>query len=1235
MATYQVPDLFEYFLVVTLPLNKEPAVPEIVFHFPDKITESVVLEKIPSFCFPETKEIQKTRTNKNQERTIENFSFIITRSDGAKRYGYCRRFLSKGTNANFICFCLLSTLSSFSLFSQILDIVELKRDTEGDVAVYRLLHSVLAQAFPQPGETISVKTFSVSSDGDVKLETFRLTRSDHDYEYLEYVTFETLFSKLSVSRILKIFESLLLEQKLIVCAKSLSVLTSCVNAISVLVYPFTWQGVFVPLLPVSMIDIVAAPMPFLVGVLSSTLSLVTAQNLEPDVLIVDIDADKLFHPNQKEVMADELIFASIFHSLERTLTQAIRSGHRGQELSLLIAHTFLHFFSEIFGDYPKCLRRSLDNPDAEIQFNFRKFIKNKNTEVKRFLLSFKETQMYSCFIQEREEMANNGFLNFCPLVRVSHNQLKKKLESAKKCSRCQRKMVERGGEFLCLNCDIGSNQPKKPKINLKGALKEIWSGVLNDIKNAKERDLSLTPNATVTNVAASTREHQTSPNSNATSASYDTSESETEGDNSNDSGTKLPKAESTSVSVQQESTASSTKDTTVTTSTSDLSSTRKAKPLPNIKKKLKKWTPAILKNIVVPRKSTAEGVENTQTSSPDDTNKDSTTDTSEKNTTFLGVSRQHNVMVTVSTTSSSSSSSTAHADLKELKKMKHHSALTKTPRDRDERDELMSPLGGDDISSLRQLSSRSETPSLLTPSTTPRVKFPSKPSHKWREHFQILFNSSAYSDSVFVTTDNVEYFCYSPLLFVHLPMEKFKQTQNTTSPKKQLRLSLPIKSTVAEAILLFIHRDQITDFDKFSTQDFFDLFEFLGEDHLQMLKRVCLGQIHRSLTTKNVMEYTQRTIEKKKKSKSSRKKHAYFDDLLNICKLFFAKHQKTVFGRIPRKELESIPQWFLLDVMRLQQDIVAMDAMETHYDNCFSTDVTTPTQKFRLMSPRQQASPTEKKPKATSSKETFGPIMLQDALQILLDTQNWTDFTFYFPQIHRTLRAHKYVLAVRSAVFNALVTQSQEFQSTSFPGGFRLSRTNDIVTLVKLNQEMSIKEEIDIHDALCAFLQYVYTDTFYNVRLDFTRERFSKTKKLLCYILQLGAFFDMNNALLSTALLNVLGNRITMQNFFDIAALNSGAPPTQHVDVSSAGDISPRHSPKQFEEAITQLIQTAALLFVKSHLQEVVEHPKVVTLHPQLLAQILRLLAKENQLLKQQLKTQLASSEEDSSKSSL
>lgn len=51
----------------------------------------------------------------------------------------------------------------------------------------------------------------------------------------------------------------------------ISTLSSCMHAVVALLYPFSWQHTFIPVLPGSMLDIVCCPTPFLVGLLSNSM----------------------------------------------------------------------------------------------------------------------------------------------------------------------------------------------------------------------------------------------------------------------------------------------------------------------------------------------------------------------------------------------------------------------------------------------------------------------------------------------------------------------------------------------------------------------------------------------------------------------------------------------------------------------------------------------------------------------------------------------------------------------------------------------------------------------------------------------------------------------------------------------------------------------------------------------------------------------------------------------------
>jgi hypothetical protein len=59
-----------------------------------------------------------------------------------------------------------------------------------------------------------------------------------------------------------------------------SVLTQTIHALVALLYPFNWQHVYIPLLPPDMLEVCAAPLPFIVGVMQAHLPRVMALELE-------------------------------------------------------------------------------------------------------------------------------------------------------------------------------------------------------------------------------------------------------------------------------------------------------------------------------------------------------------------------------------------------------------------------------------------------------------------------------------------------------------------------------------------------------------------------------------------------------------------------------------------------------------------------------------------------------------------------------------------------------------------------------------------------------------------------------------------------------------------------------------------------------------------------------------------------------------------------------------------
>uniref|UniRef100_A0A8C6ZSG2 DENN domain containing 2C n=1 Tax=Nothoprocta perdicaria TaxID=30464 RepID=A0A8C6ZSG2_NOTPE len=395
----QEQQLFELFVVVSLhkKASEMTYTPQIIQQFPSKPEHPMRQSKdteerlkvIPKFCFPDPKDWFPTSDLKS-----ETFSFVLTGEDGSRWFGYCKKLLPEGKGKRLPeVYCIVSHLGCFNLFSKILDEVEKRRDMS-PALVYPFMHSVMEAPFPAPGRTITVKSFLPGAGNEV-MELCRPLDSR-----LEHVDFECLFKCLSVSHMIRVFASLLLERRVILVADNLSTLSKCGHAAVAMLYPFSWQHTYIPVLPASMIDIACSPTPFLIGILSCSLPQLQDLPIE-EVLIVDLCADRFL----QEVSDEDEILP---HKLQAALVQILEerneilSQEQSSDMSLnsLVSEAFVQFFVEIVGHYSLHMNVT-EKGERMFQWElFRKSHMSRN--VRHFLHLFMETQMFAGFIQDRE-----------------------------------------------------------------------------------------------------------------------------------------------------------------------------------------------------------------------------------------------------------------------------------------------------------------------------------------------------------------------------------------------------------------------------------------------------------------------------------------------------------------------------------------------------------------------------------------------------------------------------------------------------------------------------------------------------------------------------------------------------------------------------------------------------------------------------------------------------------------
>ncbi|GAA6233661.1 suppression of tumorigenicity 5 protein isoform X1 [Lates japonicus] len=403
LIEWQERELFEYFVVVSL--KKKPSKnsysPEVTYQFPklERPTKQMReaeqrLKAIPQFCFPDAKDWSPV-----SEYTSETFSFMLTGEDGSRRFGYCRRLLPTGKGPRLPeVYCVISRLGCFDLFSTILDEVERRRGISAAL-VYPFMRSLMESPFPAPGKIIKVKTFLPGAGNEV-IELRRPTDSR-----LEHVDFDSLFGCLSIRQVIRVFASLLLERRVIFVADKLSTLSSCMHAVVALLYPFSWQHTFIPVLPGSMLDIVCCPTPFLVGLLSSSMPKLKELPVE-EALMVDLGTDRFIRQMDDEA---SLLPRKLQAALEQALEQRndiinqdsdSESDEEYNSLNSLVSEAFIRFFLETIGHYSMFITQNERGERVFQREAFRKSVASKS--IRRFLGVFMESQMFAGFIQDRE-----------------------------------------------------------------------------------------------------------------------------------------------------------------------------------------------------------------------------------------------------------------------------------------------------------------------------------------------------------------------------------------------------------------------------------------------------------------------------------------------------------------------------------------------------------------------------------------------------------------------------------------------------------------------------------------------------------------------------------------------------------------------------------------------------------------------------------------------------------------
>ncbi|CAH1122110.1 unnamed protein product [Ceutorhynchus assimilis] len=350
---------------------------------------------IQKLCFPESPDSPPLEGSS----AAQTYTLLITNQTGDRTYGYCRRVLPEGsTHCLPLTYCILSKYRSPRFYKSILIELESRHGMQNKCRD-ELISQFYYKTFPKPGESISINLSAVENHSyeNIGMEesvdparnrqgttTKKLVLTLHPDSRYEDADLEKLH-KLPTDILLKIFSSLLLERKVILISSVMSELSSCVESLQSILYPFTWYHTFIPILPQSLWVIVDCPTPFVCGVLSQ--DAIKDRHIV-NGMVVNLDTRTVLVEEGDEMK----ILGSSLHKVWRQfITLANISKPRQYASSVFLADAYLNVLICCFRRYKQYI--------VDGKFLKDKLISDGGTRGRRrFLKMFTQTCMFQAFM---------------------------------------------------------------------------------------------------------------------------------------------------------------------------------------------------------------------------------------------------------------------------------------------------------------------------------------------------------------------------------------------------------------------------------------------------------------------------------------------------------------------------------------------------------------------------------------------------------------------------------------------------------------------------------------------------------------------------------------------------------------------------------------------------------------------------------------------------------------------
>ncbi|XP_048583663.1 DENN domain-containing protein 4C isoform X2 [Nematostella vectensis] len=437
---------------------------DILSRFPEKDYEGFPLpEAVPMFCLP-LGAIIECWPEKCQHPLPLFSTFVLTGASGQKIYGAAVTFFEQlpeekvteemrvalklnDQNPNLKsmvahtnkCICILSHWPFFEAFKKFLSQLYRISVSAQQIPIERYIANMMLDVpFPSPQRPRILIEMT-------RYEPFEISQLYHSPLPVSGASYSAMLRHLGPDNCLLLFYLILTEHKILIHSLRPALLTSVAEALTNVLFPFTWQCPYIPLCPVALNDVLCAPCPFIIGIDSRYFD---QYDPPDDVTSVDLDTImisqaleikpsaswKSLPKKPGKVLRDRLMelyyqLYQLYHKekeaygvdITETAIELAPLDHdtthsrKRLALEVSIQEAFLRFMAVILKGYGSYLKPITSRPtqetcDVTSLFDLQGFLKSRPSSHQKFFQQLTITQMFSRFIEQRSFVTSQDAL---------------------------------------------------------------------------------------------------------------------------------------------------------------------------------------------------------------------------------------------------------------------------------------------------------------------------------------------------------------------------------------------------------------------------------------------------------------------------------------------------------------------------------------------------------------------------------------------------------------------------------------------------------------------------------------------------------------------------------------------------------------------------------------------------------------------------------------------------------